>query len=380
MSQGKSKNIIPAVFFQIGKWVSVENGVAEKYEGTSPIMQCRDLSGDTIFIRYEYFKGDGSPSTSEVKKFFTDKCEQMVSDKEIIKVKAFLEDSAEIDDKIEELGLDRKEEKKWLKDEARKIVLGNWSIVPGKWMRAAVNITDEKIKYDGHEYNLYESQSIIYDENEAPSKSGLYFITKNRHNIPVVVKDHHKGGECFLNKDVASYENFESLIKHSIRTAKRNIDFLPDFFTRSSDWTNTCNAINKFKAEKKYDRFIAGCEYLLENSNDRIAEKVFVRLPGSLKKSFNPELLNSDSNSILNGFKKGVERIYYGKETDELKEEIGVKLSGAFNDAENTYGFYDIVSIGDEIDGDSYGFLTNNLNPRKTYFNIETLSECIKAL
>jgi hypothetical protein len=380
MSDGKTKNIIPAVFFKIGKWVSIDKGTIVSHEDESPIMHCKDLSGDDLFIRFEYFKNDGNPTTTEVKQFFVDKANQMVTDKEIIKVKSFLEESADIDEEIEKLGLGRKEEREWLKGEARKIVLNNWSIVPGKWMRAAISLTQEKLIYDDKEYLLYESKSIIYDENDEPSKSGLYYITKNRHNIPVVVKQYHNGGECFLNKDVASYENFKSLINHSIRTAKRNIDFLPDFFTRDADWVNTCNAINKFKAEKKYLRYITGCEYLLESSGSEIVGKVFVRLPGSLKKSFNPELLNSDSNSILNGFKNGVQRIYYGKEDGEVKKSVDEKLSVAFNTAENSYGFYDIVSIGDEIEGNSYGFLTNNLNPRKTYYDIETLTKSIESL
>lgn len=380
MSDGKTKNIIPAVFFKIGKWVSIDKSTIVSHEDESPIMHCKDLSGADVFIRFEYFKNDGNPTTTEVKQFFVDKANQMVTDKEIIKVKSFLEESPDIDEEIEKLGLGRKEEREWLKGEARKIVLNNWSIVSGKWMRAAISLTQEKIIYNDKEYLLYESKSIIYDENDEPSKSGLYYITKNRHNIPVVVKQYHNGGECFLNKDVASYENFKSLINHSIRTAKRNIDFLPDFFTRDVDWVNTCNAINKFKAEKKYLRYITGCEYLLESSGSEIVGKVFVRLPGSLKKSFNPELLNSDSNSILNGFKNGVQRIYYGKEDDEVKKSVDEKLSVAFNTAENSYGFYDIVSIGDEIEGNSYGFLTNNLNPRKTYYDIETLTNSIESL
>lgn len=380
MSQEKTKSIIPAVFFQVGDWVGVNDGIISDTSSEVPVMRCLDLSGDTVFIRFEYFKNEGSPTTELVKEFFVKKSEQMVTDKEILKVKGHLEDSPDVDDRIEALGLGRKEEREWLKEEARKIVLDNWSIIPGKWMRAAISTTKEKISFEGVEYPLYESKSIIYDENNDPSKSGLYYVTKNRHNIPVVIKDYHKGGECFLNKNVASYENFISLINHSIRTAKRNIDFLPDFFTRNSDWTNTCNAINKFKAEKKYDRFVSGCEYMLEHCDEHIVDHVFVRLPGLLKRSFNPELLNSDSNSILNAFKNGVQRIYYAKDEPEVKSSIDEKLSHAFDESHNSYGFYDIVSIGDEIEGNSYGFLTNNLNPRKTYFDIKTLANSINSL
>lgn len=380
MENSKAKNILPAVFFKIGNWVSLDGTSVEKLEGSSPLMCCSDLSGEKIFIRFEYFKNEGSPNTGEVKEFFLKKRDQMITDKELIKVKNHLEESPDIDEKIEGLGLGRKEEREWLKGEARKIVEENWTISAGKWMRAAVSKTNEKIVDDGVEYFIYESKSIIYDDDNNPSKSGLYFITKNRHNIPVVVKNHNDGGECFLNKDVASYENFEALIKHSIRTAKRNIDFLPDLFTRNPDWTNTCNAVNKFKVEKKYDRYIGGLEYILETSGKDIQTQVFVRLPGSLKKSFNPDLLNSDSNSILNALKKGVERIYYSKEDDEVKDLVIKKLSSSFDSAEQTYGFYDIVSMGDEIEGDSYGFLTNNLNPRKTYYNIETISKAVESL
>jgi hypothetical protein len=44
------------------------------------------------------------------------------------------------------------------------------------------------------------------------------------------------------------------------------------------------------------------------------------------------------------------------------------------------YGFYDIVSIGDEIEGNTYGFLTNNLNPRKVFFDISTIQKNINLL
>ena len=376
-----NKNILPAVFFQIGDWVSISDGAIELKKSEVPIMRCRDLSGKNLFIKFCYFKGDGDPVTEEIESFFDKKQHQMVNEKEILKVKNYLEESSEIEDKIEALGLSRKEEREWLKDEAKKIVLDNWKITGGKWMRGAISSSKDNVTFDGDVYPLYESKTIIYDANDEPSKSGLYYITKYRHSIPVMVNNMDDGGSVFLNKNVATIDNFKSLINHSIRTAKKKIDFLPLFYTRNEKWMSVCNSINKFKNDKVYNRYIDGCNYILDNAGDDIVDTVFVSLPNSLKKSFNHDLLLSDSNSMLNSVMNGVGRIYYRGEKDEDKKAALIREFGEnFKSPENIYGFYDIVSIGDNIEGNTYGFLTNNLNPRKIYFDVGTISGNVNLL
>lgn len=376
-----NKNILPAVFFQIGDWVTSSKGKINITKSEEPIMLCKDLSGENLFIKFCYFKEDGNPDTSEIDEFFEKKQKQMVNDKEILKVKNYLEESSEIEEEIETLEMSRKEEREWLKKKAEKIVLENWKISKGKWMRGAISSTKDKVEFEGEQYTLYESKTIIYDGNKDPSKSGLYYITKNRHSIPVMVNNINDGGNVFLNKNVATIDNFKSLLNHSIRTAKKNIDFLPLFYTRDDKWKPICNSINKFKAEKSYKRYIDGCNYILDNSDDDIVDIIFISLPNSLKKSFNHDLLLSDSNSMVNAVMNGVERIYYRGEEDEDKKEALMREFGEnFRSPENIYGFYDIVSIGDTIEGNTYGFLTNNLNPRKIFFDVKTIGSNIHSL
>ena len=377
-----NKSIIPAAFFQIGPWVSIDNNNFSFDRGSDPIMLCRDLSGDKILIQFDFFKNkkDEKITTEFVEEFFLKKQQQMVNNKEILKVKNFLEEDSEIEKLMDEMELGRKEEREWLKEKSEEIVLNNWDISSGKWMRGAISTTNKSIEIDGQEVPLFLSKTIIVESDGEPSKSGLYYITKTRHNIPVVSYAKNGYADIYLNKHVASVENFTSLISHSIRTAKREIDFLPEFFSRSAEWNTTCEAINQYKASKDYKRYIAGCEYILSNSSEALVSDVFIKLPKSLKRSFDINLLKSDSNSIINTLKDGIIRIYYNSTNDHEKDIIIGDFLDSFGTSDAMYGFYDIVSIGNEIEGNTYGFLTNNLNPRKVFFDISTIQKNINLL
>lgn len=376
----KKKSIFPAVIFQIGKWVSVKDKTVSISEGKEPIMMCKDLSGKYLFIKFAYYKQEGELLVGEVKDFFEKKKEQMVSGKEILKVKDYLENSEEVDNIIESKGLSRKEEKEWLKDEAQRIVEDNWNINTGKWMRGALSMAGETVTFNAQQYPLYESKTIIWEKEGEPSKSGLYYITKNRHNIPVKVNNLLKGGRVVLNSGVANADNFESLVRHAIRTADKGVGFLPEFASNDGDYKSACLAINKYKRNEEYGRFIDGCNFLLGKKDPLIAVKVKVELPMVLNKSFEHELLVEESNSMLNNLKNGVERIYHWDDSDEETLKAGEEVLEVFKDTETIYGFYDIVSIGDEIDGNTYGFMQNNVVPRKTYFDLDTIKTKMESL
>jgi len=370
----KNKSIYPAVIFQVGKWVSVAGDKVSISEGKEPIMMCKDLSGKYLFVKFSYYKQEGELLIDEVKDFFEKKKEQMVTGKEILKVKDYLENSAEVDELIESKGLTRKEEKEWLKNEAQSIVEDNWTIDTGKWMRGAVSLTGRFIDFNAIKYPLYESKTIIWEKDGEPSKSGLYYITKNRHNIPIKIDGLLKGGKCMLNSGVANANNFESLVRHAIRTAKKGVGFLPEFSSSDGDYKSACLAINKYKRNEEYDRFIDGCNFLLGKKDQLIAVKVKVELPFVLNKSFEHDLLVEESNSMLNNLKNGIERIYHWDDSDEITENAGKQVIELFKNTPTIYGFYDIVSIGDTIDGDTYGFMQNNVAARKTYYDMETIT------
>jgi len=307
------KIIIPSAFFQIGEFITINNGEVVLSPGDIPIMKCMDLSGEPLFIKFKIFRSKDELTTANLIKFFSDKQKQMITEKEILKIKNYLEDSPAIEEEIDSLSLSRKDERVWLKDKANSIAMNNWEISSGKWMRGSLSYTSEIIKFNDKEYQLLESHSIIYENDNEPSKSGLYYITKNRHNIPLIASNVESGGSIFLNKNIASIDNFTSLLRHAIRTAKKKIDFLPEFSTRLEEWTGFCNGINKYKIDKNYSRYIAGCEFLLDNLENDIMNKIFIKLPKSLMKSFKVDMVKSDSNSMLNTLKSGVQRIYYPK-------------------------------------------------------------------
>ena len=374
MSDGKKKkSIYPAVIFQIGKWVNIVDGKATIEEGTKPTMLCKDLSGKYIFVKFSFYKQDEEVGLAEVKDFFAKKQAQMVSGKEILKVKDYLENSPEVEELIDSKGLTRKEEREWLKDEAQRIVEDNWDIKTGKWVRGALSLCGEFVEFNGNKYPMYESKTIIWEKEGEPSKSGLYYISKNRHNIPIKVSGLTTGGKCVLNSAVANLDNFESLVRHAIRTAERGVGFLPEFESNDGSYKSACLAINDFKRKEEYERYVDGCKFLLGKQDPMIASKVMVELPFVLKKSFDHENLVEDSNSMLNNLKNGIERIYHWEAGEEETEAAGKEVLNLFEQVATIYGFYDIVSIGDTIDGNTYGFMQNNVAPRKTYFDLETI-------
>ena len=377
--QNKSfKKIIPAAFFQIGKWVILDDkGGVGLGEGDIPLMVCKDLGGDYVFIRFERYKGDEKLDTEEVKKFFISKQLQMVSDKEILKAKDYLEGSEEIEVEIESLNLSRKEEREWLKQRSQKTVKKNWEITTGKWMRGAISSTSEVVVFNNIKYPIYESKTIIYDNDNEPSKSGLYYITKNRHSIPVMIIKGESSSKCFLNKNVTKINEFITLINHGIRTAKKNVDFLPEFIARGGDLAKACKSINGFKRNRNYERYIDGCRYLLRLAEEdpKLMNKVFVELPSTLAENCNFEKMSNDNKSMLNTLKDGYTRIYHWDESEEEKAKAEKSLLAAFKDCTSLYGFYDIVSVGDEVESNTYGFMPNNFNVRKIYYDISTLQE-----
>jgi hypothetical protein len=68
------------------------------------------------------------------------------------------------------------------------------------------------------------------------------------------------------------------------------------------------------------------------------------------------------------------------KVSDVEKDEIVSDFISNLITNDRVYGFYDIMNIGDDIEADSYGFLPNNLNPRKTYYDINTLFNKLNEL
>ena len=361
MGDKNNNKIIPSAIFMIGEWFG------------GGVMKCKDLSGGELFLKFDSLDKKTSVNQEAVMKFFEDKMESMVGEKEILKVKNHLEEDVGFEEKIEEMGLSRKEEREFLKEESIKIVKDNWKINSGKWMRGALSESSETIEFDGNTYPVFYSKTIISDSDGNPSKSGLYYISKNQYNLPVIGINIESGGDVWLNQYVASKDNFDGLIRHSIRTAEKKIDFLVEFESREADYSDLCGHINHFKKTKNYKRYIDGCNYILNLGVEDIASKIFVKLPRHLGKSMRAELIQSDSNSMINTLSKGVENIYLSKLSDIEKEEAISDFKGSFNDENKVFGFYDIVNVGAMVEPASYGFLTNNLNPRKTFFDVETI-------
>ena len=376
MVQARKNTILPAAFFKIGGYMSLRDGQMAEEKGQEPLVKCTDLSGELIFVKFAKLKKGDPINTDNLIEFFDKKRDQMVTEKEILKVKDYLEENEAFEKSLEDLGLSRKEEREYIKTKASEIVKENWSVKPGTWIRGALSITKEEAEYEGNQYPIYESKTIIYDDENQPSRSGLYYISRNRYNVPIVMFSE----QVWFNGPAGSIENFQALIKHSMRTAKKNVDFLVEFESRDIEFADTCRHINTFKKQKNYKRYQDGCNFILNSKDPEVHKKVYLKLPRSLTKVMTGDHQRSDSNSMLNTLGTGVRNIYLSKVSDVEKDEIVSDFISNLITNDRVYGFYDIMNIGDDIEADSYGFLPNNLNPRKTYYDINTLFNKLNEL
>lgn len=376
MVQARKNTILPAAFFKMGEYMSIKDGHIKEERGEEPLVRCTDLSGDLIFVKFSKLKKDEPINTDNLIDFLEKKRDQMVTEKEILKVKDYLEENEEFEKSLEALDLSRKEEREYIKTKASEIVRENWSVKPGTWIRGALSVTKEEGEYEGSKYPIYESKTIVYDEENQPSRSGLYYISRNRYNIPIVMF----GEQVWFNGPAGSLENFQALIKHSMRTAKKNSDFLVEFESRDVEFADTCRHINAFKKQKNFQRYQDGCNFILNSTDPEIYKKVYLKLPRSLSRVMTGEHQRTDSNSMLNTLGQGIRNIYLSKVSDVEREEIVNDFISNLITNDKVYGFYDIMNIGDDVEADSYGFLPNNLNPRKTYYDIDTLFNKLSEL
>ena len=96
-----------------------------------------------------------------------------------------------------------------LEENSKKIALNEKLIKPGSIVRTPLSSTGEILEFEGEKLPILESKSISFDPStnfEQPMQSGFYYLSQNRHQLPVELFK-KKGGDAFrikLNSQVAS--------------------------------------------------------------------------------------------------------------------------------------------------------------------------------
>jgi hypothetical protein len=246
------------------------------------------------------------------------------------------------------------------------------------------------IEIGGSTYPIYESLCLIMKDDEI-SESGIYYISQNRHGIPLRLRSSLKDMEVYFwetNNDLISKEEFITLLNHGIRTVREKNNFY--LFCRAyntpeekyvSDMVSTYN--NEADVEVKNRKYIEMLELFIKAAEDRddFHRNVTVSLPTRIPRKFVSDM----DKSLLSKQPKAITNILFRSDTDKETKSVwvGKQLNDYLSDKDkmaSLYGLYSIISISDGFESDTYGFLKNNLRPSSIGMGMTDYIDFIKGI
>jgi len=393
--------IIPAAIFRIVGFINKTAQTLENEVQEGGLVFCYSDQGNPLILKLESNKKE--TTLEDLKKYLINKRDSVIKQKEIDSVAGeldYIEDfEIELEDAIEkfkeENGNDRKAvlkfKKEYKNEKAKEIVYKRRTIGPGSVIKVVISLSEEKQQkemFKGIEYNLIKSRCIIFDQENEPTTTGLYFYAQTPNAIPVSIKPiFNKEGEALnlfkisLSK-VATIEHFNHLIDHMIRSVSRFIEaeenaFLPRLEynyekVKSLEIFKTIKKITELtkKKEVSYQEASKFIEYLLDikifvNKNKKymlFIEPVFNLL---VPVSYFDEALKKTS--PLAKIKDTFVNLNFSKENPEEKSDKKKKIEKILKDISNgnrkseIIGIYNTPALKISEPSDSWGFILNNL-------------------
>jgi hypothetical protein len=319
-----------------------------------------------------------------VETFLKTKAESILKKDFQLKVKQHLENDDKeleyIEKYCDDNNLNRKDgrewEKKHLEEKSFEMALSNKIIKEGSIVRLPLSYNGKnKAIYNGTEYPIYDSLCLISTElngEEKPSNTGLFYIAQTRHEFPLKLIKNKKDIDKFnviTDSNLMTLENILTLFRHSIRTVNKKNGFYLYFLITDEikkdaillDLIENLNSPNKTEEE-----YIQNIEKLIEmiNIDNDIHKSLTMFLPFKL---FKKEILR-DTEMLINKVAAAIINISLSTQltTKEEKDNklIEVKAELEKNIMNNKYSLlavYSILSLTEEIESDTYGFLQNNV-------------------
>ena len=387
------KNFLtPLAIVKLGEYVEIIDNKIVEYskEPISNTILATDLEGNDFVLNLKSNKENIDQEF--VKWFFTEKSNMSIKSDFVLKIKEFLSDSDEIIDQIDSYSDDnnlskkesREYEKKFLEEKSLDLAFKNKLIGPGSIVRLPISSSKQiKILECDREIPMYDSLCLIVSINdkkeEKPSPSGIYYISQSRHELPVVLKTNKKNKNkvsTVFNNKIGTITHFKTLVRHSIRTIDKADGFYLYMINKNEnendlqeavDYLNNPNRTKETYLENlnKIHAIILEKEYLLSN--------IDIYFPLSFEKS----IITEDTESLITKIPKSITNIALSNQysNPEQKQELlgnierGLKET-IFNDSIKVYGIYSILSLTDEIESDTYGFILNNIKKHSLCFSL----------
>ena len=399
----KEYQIYPTNFVKLINWVSIKDGVVTVEEGKEATMLCQAIDGKPFIVR---FKQDAKKDVLDlkfVKDFFDKKSKQAIKSDFITSIEKSLRSNDpfmdDIEDYIEKNNLDRKAargyEDKLIEEKAKELASLDRTMKEGSIIKIPLS-TGAKIEtaiLNGESLEIVDSVSILVDSNNEPTGYGIYYISQNRFQIPLVISASDTDlWNFFINNSIVNKEQINELLMHSIRTVRKTEGFFLYFFKTSkarenssiikSEFLTLINDINNSVKSKTINNYISNVEKLSELLKEEELLKSFletfvIKLPNRLNTD---ELLNAEGN-LFTRMPEAFMNLLFRKYSENLEgnlEEIKNTLEEEIIKSKKMFGFYNIIGTPGMQTSDTYGFLPANLRLKdKLFVNIELYQKII---
>lgn len=388
--------LIPAMIVRLGKFVSFknQNGIAEgvqysdkALEGGYVLMQ--EVGGEEFVCKIRSNVED--IDADFINGFLKQKAEMNIDKSFKLKIKDALESDdtfiEELEKILEEKDLPRKEEKafekEYIENKIEEIAYSEKLIKPGSLVRLPLSSSKEgTIQIEGKTYPIYESLCLIKKEDGEVSESGIYYISQNRHGIPLRLRSTMKDMDVYYwetNNDVITKEEFITLVNHGIRTIQTNKNFYLYFRAFNTEYEGMVGEmLDTFNKEENIDikaeKYTEALKELIKNANEKedFHKKVVISLPTKIQKDYIAQM----DNSLISKQPMAMTNLLFKNDLDKKSKSAYVKeqMNAFLNDKSNLvnlYGLYSIISTYDALESDTYGFLKNNLKPSSITLGLE---------
>lgn len=401
--------LTPMAIVKFGKFISFEkdeNNVASNIVTSDTaekgnFILASDVEGNKFVLRLQ--SNDRKEIDADfINWFFKEKSERSVKDALILKIKEQLSDDDKeleyIEKYCDDNNLGRKEgrefEKEYFDKKSKEIALNDKLIKPDSIVRIPLSSSKGEIAIiDDVEFPIYNSLCLIVAEENGekkPSFSGIYYLSQSRHELPIIFikskKDNTKYS-AVINTNILTMIQFDSLVKHSVRTCDETEGFFLYFVLRNNMDSGKDKDIKLiFEDLNAQNRTVDSYKEHLEklvlfmNDNPDYLKNISIFLPNKYPKS---DILEH-SDSLINKIPGAITNIslstqYSNNEDKKLLEDnirMNIKEDIMNNDA-TLYGIYSILSLSDAFESDTYGFIKNNYKASSFCYSLKDTLQLI---
>ena len=394
--------LVPAMIVRFGEYVSFDRSGNKEVEFSEEPLEgnyvmAQEVGGEKFVCKLRSNEKD--IDSKFIKNFFNEKAQSNIDKAFKLKIKDALESDDDFNDKldkiIEEKDLSRKEskefEKTYLEDKIEEIALNEKLIGPGSMVRLPLSSSkEESVEINGEVLPVYESLCLIMKGNGEISESGIYYVSQNRHGIPLRLRPSRKNDEVYYwetNNDLITEREVITLLNHGVRTADMSNGFYLYFRAHATKYENEIKDIvatylNEEDPTLKKDNYknaIEDIKNIIEDNKDAYKD-IIISLPSNVKKAF----LNGLENTVISKQPMAITNLLFKNEDKEEKsEEIQSLMNKRLGETVNgvdLYGIYSIISTYDALESDTYGFLINNLKPGSVMFGLNDYVEFIDSV